>query len=56
MSWSYNATFIVSLTQEEGGIKMFVEKNKKSDYKSKAIYYNFIPAKNIYQELGDDNF
>ena len=56
MSWSYNATFIVSLTKEEGGIKMFVEKNKKSDYKSKAIYYNFIPAKNIYQELGDDNF
>jgi len=53
-SWGYDASFVAGLTDSEGRIKMWIDKNKKSDYKSRAIYYNFIPAKNIYQELTED--
>ena len=52
-SWGYNASFVASLSNDEGRIKMFISKNKKSDFKSRSVYYNFIPAKNVYQELSE---
>jgi replicative DNA helicase len=51
--WGYDAVFVASLSIDNGRVKMWIDKNKKSEFKNRSVYYNFIPEKNIYQELSE---
>ena len=51
--WGYDAVFVASLSIDNGRVKMWIDKNKKSEFKNRSVYYNFIPEKNIYQELAE---
>lgn len=54
-SWGYNASFVASLTaMEDGTIKMWIDKTKKSNVKGRPIFYNFYPDINLYQEIAGD--